>query len=86
MAATLNDAIQTGVTASGVAGAVYVDITDAAGAVVAEGFDGHGLCDRDDRWMSGFLPAAATTTDRGFHPNAAGHAAYANLIAATIGG
>lgn len=90
MAASLNEAIQRGVATSGAANALYVDvnddISDASGAVIAEGFDGHGLCDRDDRWMSGFLPATAETTDRGFHPNAAGHAAYANIIAAVIDG
>ena len=63
---------------------VYVDVNAVPAGV--EGFEGHGLCDSDDRWVSGLLPRTAQTSDRGFHPNAAGQAAYADIIAATIGG
>lgn len=86
----LNDAIAAGVALSGVASAVYVDVNadvvDTSGRLVAEGFDGHGLCDTGSRWISGFLPSQAATADRSFHPNPAGQAAYADLVAAAIGG
>ncbi|TDN90860.1 SGNH/GDSL hydrolase family protein [Microbacterium sp. BK668] len=47
---------------------------------VAAGFDGHGLCDTGDRWISG-LVSGKTTSDRGLHPNTAGQQAWAALIA-----
>jgi len=46
------------------------------------GFAVHGLCDTGDRWVSGLISPNAKTTDRGFHPNAAGQRAYADIIAA----
>lgn len=78
-ARTLDEAIAAGVVLSGAATAQYVDVN-------AEGFDGHGLCDSDSRWMNGFLPGTAGTADGSFHPNAAGHAGYADIIAAVVGG
>ncbi|HEX5728349.1 SGNH/GDSL hydrolase family protein [Microbacterium sp.] len=62
---------------------VYVDVNDVPDGV--EGFDGHGVCDRGNPWISRLIPAPAATTDRGFHPNAAGQAAYADIIGAVIG-
>ena len=53
---------------------VWVDVTDT--------FDGHGLCDSGDRWISGLI--SGEPRDRGFHPNAAGQQAYAATIAAAI--
>ncbi|MDN3310617.1 SGNH/GDSL hydrolase family protein [Microbacterium oryzae] len=86
----LNEAIAAGVALSGVDSVVYLDVNadvlDAAGRVAAEGFDGHGFCDTGSRWISGFLPAQAVIADRSFHPDAAGQAAYADLVAAVIGG
>lgn len=54
---------------------VYTDVTAA--------FDGHGLCDSGERWISG-LVNGKTTLDRGFHPNVAGQQAYAGAIAARL--
>ena len=65
-------------------GAAYVDVNLVPPGVA--GFDGHGLCDTGDRWVSGLFPASAQPRDRGFHPNAAGQAAYANIIATALGG
>lgn len=77
----LNSAVQTGVggyqAQTGDPGVVYVD--------VVAGFDGHSLCDTGDRWISGLVSGKATS-DRGFHPNAAGQQAYAAIVAAAIGG
>jgi lysophospholipase L1-like esterase len=56
-------------------GVGYVDVTAA--------FDGHGLCDTGDRWISGLVSGQATF-DRSFHPNAAGQQAYAGVIAAAL--
>ena len=50
---------------------------------VAGYFDGHGLCDTGERWISGLVSGKATG-DRGFHPNAAGQRAYADVIAAAL--
>lgn len=47
---------------------------------VADAFDGHGLCDTDDRWISGLVGGQATW-QRSFHPNAAGQQAYATILA-----
>lgn len=77
----VNSAVQTGVggyqAQTGDPGVVYVD--------VVAGFDGHSLCDSGDRWISGLVSGKATS-DRGFHPNAAGQQAYAAIVAAAIGG
>lgn len=73
-----NEWIAEGVDAAGDANAVYVD--------VVAGFDGHGLCDTGDRWVSGLIAPQARTTDRGFHPNAAGQRAFADILEAAIGG
>lgn len=55
----------------------YVDVTAA--------FDGHGLCDTGQRWISGLVSGQATFV-RSFHPNAAGQQAYAAVIAAALAG
>jgi lysophospholipase L1-like esterase len=68
---SVNALIAGGVAATGQA--TYVDVT--------AGFAGHALCDTGDRWVSGLISSNARTTDRGFHPNSAGHAAYAAIIA-----
>lgn len=77
----VNSAVQAGVggyqAQTGDPGVVYVD--------VVAGFDGHSLCDTGDRWISGLVSGKATS-DRGFHPNAAGQQAYAAIVAAAIGG
>ena len=49
----------------------------------AAGFAGHGLCDTGDRWISG-LVSGAPVFDRGFHANAAGQQAFANIIAGSL--
>lgn len=56
-------------------GVEYVD--------VATGFAGHGLCDTGDRWISG-LVSGEPVFDRGFHANAAGQQAFANIIGAAL--
>ena len=72
---------------SALAGAVaYANAVGDTGVVfvdAAAAFDGHGLCDTGDRWISG-LSSGKGTADRGFHPNAAGQQAYAAAIAAAI--
>lgn len=77
----VNAAVQAGVAGyqaqTGDPGVTFVDVT--------AGFDGHGLCDTGDRWISGLVSGKATS-DRGFHPNAAGQQAYAAIISAAIGG
>jgi lysophospholipase L1-like esterase len=73
-----NGLIAQGVAAAGDANAMYVD--------VVAGFDGHGLCDTGDRWISGLIAPQARTTDRGFHPNAAGQRAFADILEEAIAG
>lgn len=58
-------------------GVAYVDVTAT--------FDGHGLCDTGDRWISGLVSGQATS-DRSFHLNAAGQQAYAAAVADAIAG
>lgn len=50
---------------------------------IATGFDGHGLCDTGDRWISG-LVSGKTTADRGLHPNAPGQQAWAAIVAGAL--
>lgn len=75
----LNTAIAAGVAGyrlqTGDTGVEYVDVTLL--------FDGHGLCDTSDRWISGFV-SGKPVFDRGLHPNAAGQQAYAAIIADAI--
>lgn len=52
---------------------------------VAPGFDGHSLCDTSDRWVSGLVSGKANS-DRGFHANAPGQQAYAQIIATALAG
>ncbi|WP_241245958.1 hypothetical protein [Microbacterium sp. 4R-513] len=77
--AGVNAAIAAGVQGyrqqSGDTGVEFVD--------VSAGFDGHGLCDTGDRWISG-LVSGKTTSDRGLHPNAAGQQAWAAIIGAAL--
>ena len=79
LATNLNAAIAGGVNGykalTGDPGVDYVD--------VAAGFDGHGLCDTGDRWISG-LVSGKTNADRGLHANSPGQAAFARILAATI--
>lgn len=76
----VNSAVQAGIAgyqaATGDPGVVYVDVT--------AGFDGHGLCDTGERWISGLVSGQATS-DRGFHPNAAGQQAYAAIVGSALG-
>ena len=81
--AGLNDAVEGGVAAYKAGflamygwedSVEYVDVVDA--------FAGHGLCDSGERWISGLV--SGKPADRGFHPNAAGHVAYAHTIAGTL--
>src|ERR687897_3954473 len=78
----LNAAIAAGVALSGDPNVVYVDVNTVPTGV--EGFAGHGLCDSGQSWISGLLPRTATPTDRGFHPNAAGARAYAEIIGSLV--
>lgn len=64
-------------TSTGDPGVAYVDVTAA--------FDGHGLCDTGDRWISGLVSGVATF-DRSFHLNAAGQRAYAGILAGALAG
>lgn len=64
-------------TSTGDPGVAYVDVTAA--------FDGHGLCDTGDRWISGLVSGVATF-DRSFHLNAAGQQAYAGILAGALAG
>ncbi|WP_345801160.1 SGNH/GDSL hydrolase family protein [Microbacterium sp. AZCO] len=50
---------------------------------IAAGFDGHGLCDTGDRWISG-LVSGKTTSDRGLHPNVPGQQVWAGTVAAAL--
>ncbi|MDL9978176.1 SGNH/GDSL hydrolase family protein [Microbacterium candidum] len=50
---------------------------------VAAGFAGHSLCDTGSRWISGLANGTASS-DRGFHPNAAGQQAWAAIVAASL--
>jgi Ca2+-binding RTX toxin-like protein len=52
---------------------------------VAEAFDGHDPCARD-AWLNGVVEADGftATSDRSFHPNAAGHREYAEVLRAYI--
>lgn len=68
----INLAIMAGALA---AGATYVDIGAA--------FDGHGLCDTGDAWVSG-LVNGKRTADRSLHLNWPGQRAYAAAIAAVV--
>lgn len=52
---------------------------------VAPAFDGHGLCDSGDRWISG-LVNGPVMFPRSFHPNTPGQQAYASAVAAAIAG
>ena len=70
--------------AGGVAG--YVGATGDPGVMfvdVAPAFDGHGLCDTGDRWISG-LVNGSVMFDRSFHPNTPGQQAYAAAVAAAL--
>lgn len=57
---------------------------------VAAGFAGHSLCDTGSRWISGLANGGnggngkAASSDRGFHPNAAGQQAWAAIVAASL--
>lgn len=77
----LNAAIAGGVAsyagATGDAGVSYVD--------VAAHFDGHGLCDTGDRWVSGMV-SGVRTVDRSFHLNAPGMHEYAIVLEGAIAG
>ena len=79
-----NQLIATGVGLAADPGAGYVDVNFVPPGVA--GFDGHGLCDTQDRWVSGLFPASAKPRDRGFHPNAPGQAAYANILRSVLAG
>ena len=76
----VNAAVKAGVDAyklqTGDPGVTFVD--------VVPGFDGHGLCDTGDRWISG-LASGKATSDKGFHPNVAGQQAYARIVGTAIG-
>jgi lysophospholipase L1-like esterase len=50
---------------------------------IATGFDGHGLCDTGDRWISG-LVSGQKTADKGFHPNVGGQQAWAAIVGAAL--
>jgi lysophospholipase L1-like esterase len=75
-----NGLIAQGVALAGDPNSAYVDVN-----VVPGGFDGHGLCDTGDKWISGLFPTTAQPRDRGFHPNAPGQRAYADIIAGALG-
>ncbi len=53
----------------------YVDVT--------AHFEGHGLCDTGDRWVSGVI-SGGQTRDRGLHLNPPGMREYAEVLAAEI--
>lgn len=73
---SVNTAVAAGVAGyqgqTGDPGVLFVDI--------ATGFDGHGLCDTGDRWISG-LVRGQPTSDRGLHPNVPGQQAWAAIVA-----
>jgi len=79
-----NALIAEGVAQTGDPDVVFVDVNADVGD--AEGFAGHGLCGSGQRWISHLIPSQATTGDRGFHLTAAGHAAFADLLAEEIAG
>ncbi|MCR8671506.1 SGNH/GDSL hydrolase family protein [Agrococcus sp. HG114] len=58
-------------------GVSYVDVTTA--------FDGHGLCDTGQQWVSGVVSGSATF-DRSFHLNTAGMRAYAEILETVVPG
>ena len=51
---------------------------------VAGGFAGHGLCDTQDRWISGFV-SGKPNLERSLHPNSPGQKAYARILAGAVG-
>lgn len=76
----LNRAIAGGVdlfAAAGGTGVEYVDVTDH--------FDGHGLCDSGDRWISGVV-SGGPVDDRGLHLNPPGMREYAEVLEGAIEG
>lgn len=79
--ALVNQLLATGVAgyvgATSDPGVEFVDVTGA--------FEGHGLCDTGDRWISG-LVNGPVMFDRSFHPNTPGQQAYATAIAAALAG
>lgn len=77
----VNGAIAGGVAAyAGAAGDPGVSFVD-----VTAHFDGHGLCDTGDRWVSGIV-SGNETFSRSFHLNVPGMEQYAVLLAAEIAG
>jgi lysophospholipase L1-like esterase len=75
-----NGMIAQGVAMAAVPNSTYVDVN-----LVPGGFDGHGLCDTGDPWISGLFPTTAQPRDRGFHPNPPGQRAYATIVAGALG-
>ena len=83
----LNETIET---ATRVGGAHFVEVARAVDSTAgAESFEGHAPCDRLEPWIHGASGESTSseripTSDRSFHPNAAGHEAYARLLAQFI--
>ena len=77
-------------TAARLVGAHYVEVARPDDSTAgAESFNGHAPCDRDEAWIHGASGESASSvripvSDRSFHPNAAGHQAYARLLARFI--
>lgn len=75
----VNAAIVAGLTAyvnaTGDEGVTYVDI--------AAAFDGHGLCDTGESWVSRVV-SGGPVDDRGFHLNTKGMREYAEALAAAV--
>ncbi len=87
MGTMLNETVET---AARVGGAYFVEVARPHDSTAgAESFDGHAPCDRDEAWLHGASGESASssfppTSGRSFHPNAAGHEAYARLLARFI--
>ncbi|HEX5857539.1 MAG TPA: SGNH/GDSL hydrolase family protein [Microbacterium sp.] len=83
--ALVNQAIQAGIAAYQAAFTGQFGSADPAVTYVdvAAVFDGHGLCDTGDRWISG-LASGKPVADRGFHPNVSGQQALAAAIAGAL--
>ena len=72
---TMNYVIETTVYAIADGGDYHVAYVD-----VAAGFQGHGLCDTGDRWISGFVRGEPVFA-RSLHPNTSGQQAYGTILA-----
>jgi Ca2+-binding RTX toxin-like protein len=72
------------------AGAHFVEVARPDDATAgAESFEGHAPCDSKEAWIHGASGESASSvfipvSDRSFHPNAAGHRAYARILAQFI--